>query len=163
MWGRVLALWLDLLILSFVYFVIGFTLGLIANARGDRASLAFLSPAPEGIPYTVLTLVYFAWLWTSGATFGQRATRLWTLNAADGSLMTWNQSILRWLYLFGPVAVLNVFITPGLAGETMAAFARIIVTLYWVYLLWTAIRDPKRQGFHDLQARTVVAHVLPPS
>jgi hypothetical protein len=115
-----------------------------------------------------VNLVYFTRYWTLGGSPGQRALRMYTLNASDASLLTWNQALLRWLYLYGPVALVNLLPrTSGVGETTFIATTYIAAVLvgygYWLFLLWTAARDPKHQGFHDVQAHTVVANVLPPA
>ena len=110
-----------------------------------------------------MNLVYFAWWWTRGGSLGQRALRMYTLNASDASLLTWNQALLRWVYLYGPVALVNVFFKASAVGTTMYVTAGLFATAYSLFLLVTAAQDPKHQGFHDVQAHTVVANVLSPA
>jgi hypothetical protein len=157
---RVLALVLDGIAVSFVYALVEVVVWVVGAWRGEPA---VFEPAPQGVTFTTVNLVYFAWCWTGGGSLGQRALRMYTLNASDASLLSWNQALLRWLYLYGPVALVNVFFKASAVGTTMYIAAVLFGWAYWLFLLWTAARDPKHQGFHDVQAHTVVANVISPS
>jgi len=102
----VLALVLDGIAVSFVYALVELVVWVVGAWRGEPA---VFEPAPQGVTFTTVNLVYFAWCWTGGGSLGQRALRMYTLNASDASLLSWNQALLRWLYLYGPVAFVNVF------------------------------------------------------
>jgi hypothetical protein len=78
-----------------------------------------------------------------------------TVNDADGAALTWSQATMRWAYLFGP-SVLNTLFGNQLGGG-IGAIVGLIVLVYYVYLLYTAATDARRQGYHDKQAKTLVA------
>ena len=42
----------------------------------------------------------------------------------------------------------------------LGSLAGLLALGYDLYLLWTASQSPKRQGFHDVQASTVVVKRL---
>ena len=65
------------------------------------------------------------------------------------STLTQDQAIRRWLFLFGPYALTQIIPIVGF----LLGF---LVFFYALYLLYTASQSPKRQGFHDVQANTVV-------
>jgi hypothetical protein len=87
---------------------------------------------------------------------GQRIMSLETLNAADGAVLTQSQAIRRWLFLFGPWVL-------GQAASLMFGglgfIASVALFAYVVYLLYTTANSPTRQGFHDVQASTVVVKI----
>lgn len=107
-----------------------------------------------GLLWAAGSAAYFVYCWTKmRATAGQKIMKLETVNAADGATLTQPQAIRRWAFLFGPTAagiVLGNVL--GVIGPllSLAAFG------YAIYLLYTASQSPKRQGFHDVQAGTVV-------
>jgi uncharacterized RDD family membrane protein YckC len=107
-----------------------------------------------GLIWAAGSAAYFVYTWTRmRASLGQRVMKLETVNAGDGATLTQNQAIKRWAYLFGPTAagiVLGNIL--GLVGPllSMLAFG------YTIYLLYTTSQSAKRQGFHDVQAGTVV-------
>jgi hypothetical protein len=75
-----------------------------------------------------------------------------TVNAADGAALTWNQATTRWAFLFGPSVLNSLF--PNAAGA--GGLVGLVVFAYYIYLLYTAATDPRKQGFHDKQASTLV-------
>jgi len=154
---RLLALAIGSLLVSFGYALIEIIILAVAAVRGEAAAF---EPTPQGLAYATVNLVYFGWCWTRGGSLGQRALRMYTLNVSDASLLTWNQALLRWLYLYGPDALVNVFFKASAVGTTTYVTAELFASAYWLFLLVTAARDPKQHGFHDVQAHTVVANVL---
>ncbi len=63
-----------------------------------------------GLIFLAVSAVYFVYTWTTmRASPGQKILNLETVNAADGSTLTQNQAMLRWVYLFGPQALGTVF------------------------------------------------------
>jgi uncharacterized RDD family membrane protein YckC len=99
--------------------------------------------------------VYFIYTWTRWrASPGQRILSLETVNAADGATIGQDMAIRRWLFLYGPGALSSAvgFAAVGLLSTAVS----VLVFAYYVYLLYSASQDPRRQGFHDKQASTVV-------
>jgi uncharacterized RDD family membrane protein YckC len=101
--------------------------------------------------------LYFIYTWTRmRGSVGQRALGLETVNAADGATLTQNQAIRRWAYMFGPTALGSALgYAPGALG-LLGSLVGLLAFLYQLYLLYTVTQSPKRQGFHDIQAGTVV-------
>ena len=111
-----------------------------------------------GVIWAAVTAAYFVWTWTTmRASYGQKFLKLETVNAADGATLTRDQAIKRWAFLFGPNAVAMVASNVlGLLGSLVS----LLVLVYVIYLLYTASQSPKRQGYHDIQAGTVVVKRL---
>lgn len=155
---RVIAYIIDAVLLSIVFGVVGVTvvLGMFVSMGGlVGAILGFIV---LGALYLVGSAIYFIYTWTTmRATLGQKVMSLETVNAADGATLTRDQAIRRWAFLFGPSAIASVanfalVDSLGFLGSllSLAAF------LYAIYLLYTVTQSSKRQGFHDVQASTVV-------
>jgi uncharacterized RDD family membrane protein YckC len=107
--------------------------------------------------YAAGSAIYFIYTWTKmRGSPGQRVLGLETLNAADGAVLTQPQAIRRWLFLFGPFVLAQVasFMLGGL-GTLLG----LLTFGYALYLLYTAANSPSRQGFHDVQASTVVVKI----
>jgi uncharacterized RDD family membrane protein YckC len=107
--------------------------------------------------YAAGSAIYFIYTWTKlRGSPGQRVLGLETLNAADGAVLTQPQAIRRWLFMFGPFVLAQ-------AASLMLGGLGMIVSLalfaYGVYLLYSTANSPTRQGFHDVQASTVVVKV----
>ena len=107
--------------------------------------------------YAAGSAVYFIYTWTTmRGSPGQRVMGLETLNAADGAVLTQPQAIRRWLYLFGPMILAQV---AGVMFGFLGSLIGLLGLVYVLYLLYTASNSPPRQGFHDVQAGTVVVKV----
>jgi uncharacterized RDD family membrane protein YckC len=140
--ARVVAFIIDAIVLGLCQVVLGAIVGDVSIVGGLTRAVIFAA----------LGFAYFGYSWTAWrASPGQRMLGLVTVNEADGSTLNWSQATKRWAYLFGP-SVLNSLRTGGLA-----AFVGLVVLAYYIYLLYTAATDPRKQGFHDKQAGTLVA------
>jgi uncharacterized RDD family membrane protein YckC len=141
---RVIAYIIDAIILGICGI---FILGLLITDVTVVGSVA------RAIIYAILGFLYFGYTWTAWrASPGQRILGLMTVNAADGAALTWNQATMRWAYLFGPSVLNSLF--PNAAG--LGALVGLVVLGYYIYLLYTAANDPRKQGFHDKQSQSLV-------
>jgi uncharacterized RDD family membrane protein YckC len=142
---RIIAAFVDGVLLFIVNAILGAIALAIAGLNGNLVVSLFF-----GVVFAAANAVYFIYGWTRmRASFGQKFFKLETVSAADGSTLTQEQAIRRWAFLFGPWAVAAII--PILGGILM-----LLVGLYELYLLYTVTQSAKRQGFHDLQAGTVV-------
>jgi uncharacterized RDD family membrane protein YckC len=99
---------------------------------------------------------YFTYFWTTlRASPGQRVLGLMTVNEADASALTRNGATVRFAYLFGPIILYSLISTSQLG--ILSFLAALVVIGYYVYLLYTAATDERKQGFHDKQTGTLVA------
>jgi uncharacterized RDD family membrane protein YckC len=95
------------------------------------------------------------------ASYGQKFMKLETVSAADGSTLTQPVAIRRWAFMFGPNALVMVLTNiPILALAFLGMLMSLAALGYDIFLLYTASQSPKRQGFHDVQAGTVVVKRL---
>jgi uncharacterized RDD family membrane protein YckC len=143
---RIIAMFIDGFILWIVFAILTAIVGIAALASGT----ALLIGLVIGLIWAAGTAVYYVYTWTTmRASPGQKVLGLETVNAADGATLTQQQAIRRWAFLWGPFALGEIIPILGLL-ILLAAF------VYALYLLYTVSQSPKRQGFHDLQAGTVV-------
>ena len=112
---------------------------------------------------TMISLAYFVGTWRHlRASPGQRALRMRIGDQADGGTITYQRGVIRWLFIglpLGVEAVASTLVT-GL-GDSLLLFA---LSLWYLILLISTARNPRKQGFHDRAARTVVtkmARVVP--
>jgi uncharacterized RDD family membrane protein YckC len=144
--ARVIAYIIDAIILGIVGILV---VGVIV---GDTTIVGSVTRA---IIFAVLGFLYFGYTWTAWrASPGQRLLGLMTVNAADGAALTWSQATMRWAFLFGPSILQSLF--SNQLGGGLGAIVGLIVLAYYIYLLYTAATDARRQGFHDKQAATLV-------
>ena len=143
---RIIAAVIDGVIIGVIFWIIAIVGGVISIAIGMGLLIGLLF----GLIWAAVTAVYFVYGWTTmRASFGQKFLNLETVNAADGATLTQNQAIRRWAFLWGPIAI-------GYAIPIIGILIVMLGGLYQLYLLYTISQNPKRQGFHDLQAGTVV-------
>lgn len=142
---RIIALFIDGIILGVVYFVLMFVAGIfIVATHLDILGLFF------GVIWAVASAVYYIYCWTRmRASYGQKFLKLETVSAADGATLTQDQAIRRWAFLWGPAAL-------GMIIPILGVLISLAASIYMLYLLYTANQSPKRQGLHDVQAGTVV-------
>jgi uncharacterized RDD family membrane protein YckC len=139
---RIIALVIDAIIVGIIGFIVSIIVGIIGGG------LVFLLLG--GLVSAAISLTYFVYTWTTmRASPGQKILNLETVNAADGATLVQRQAVLRWLWLWGPQAIIGVI-------PFVALFAWPLEILYGLFLLYTASQSPKRQGYHDVQASSVV-------
>ncbi len=151
---RIGAYIIDVIVQVILFAIIGgIIIGIVASISG--AVGAILSVIFIIAFEAAFSAIYFIYSWTSlRASPGQKALGLETVNAADGRTVTQPQAIRRWLFLFGPFILLSAL--QLVVGSTLGGLFGLISFGYFVYLLYTTYQDPKRQGYHDHQANTVV-------
>jgi uncharacterized RDD family membrane protein YckC len=145
---RIIALVIDSVILFLGYVIVMVILAFFGSIGQFLAALIYAG-ASAG---------YFVYTWTKmRATYGQKFQKLECVSAADGATLTQPQAIRRWAFLFGPnVLVLVVSNLPIFGLALLGSLLGLVTFVYYIYLLWSASQSPKRQGFHDVQAGTVV-------
>jgi uncharacterized RDD family membrane protein YckC len=127
---------------------------LIGSALGGFDLMFFIWFVILVALYAAGSAIYFIYTWTKmRGSPGMRILGLEVLNAADGAALTQPQAIRRWLFLFGPF-VLGQVASMMLGG--IGTLVGLLIVAYAIYLLYTAANSPTRQGFHDVQAATVV-------
>lgn len=142
---RVIAFIIDAIIL-------GLCSALLSVIIGDTTIVGGIMRA---IIYAALGFLYFGYTWTTWrASPGQRILGLMTVHDADGAALTWNQAITRWAYLFGP-SILNSLFGNQIGGG-LGALVSLVVLAYYIYLLYTAATDARKQGLHDKQSTSLV-------
>lgn len=140
---RISAAAIDFIILGLVGFGLTIALGVPSLVS---------STAVVGV-MLVVSAGYFAGSWSraTGATPGMRLFGLSVRNASDGTQITRQAGIHRWLVLGAPFALEFFY------GWGLGSVISIIVAGYYGYLLYTVARSPTGRGLHDTFAGTVVA------
>jgi uncharacterized RDD family membrane protein YckC len=153
---RIGAYIIDLIIL-FIGVVIVNTILLSFAFLGGGFGALLLVALVAGVINLLISAVYFIYTWTTmKASPGQRMLGLMTVNEADGSALTQNAAIMRWLLLSAPGIIALVF-QQALGYANFLGLLLSLAGLGWtLYLLYTTANDPKRQGFHDKYVRSVV-------
>ena len=139
---RLLAYWLDGIMVGIIVLVVGFMVGGIiglAGGAGGRATTLAGVVVSLGVSY-----LWFVAQWTSEgrATLGMRVFHLQIGQAADGRPLTMGQATVRWLAMGSIVGLLGI--VPGL--DTAGSGLEI---LWAIVLLITTATDSQRRGLHD--------------
>jgi uncharacterized RDD family membrane protein YckC len=148
--SRIVAMIIDGLLLGVLFVAVTIVVGIVVGIIAGGTGLELLFGLVGGVLWAIGSALYYVYTWTTmRASPGQKMLSLETVNAADGATLTRDQAIRRWAYLWGPFALSSIVpILGGLLGLLAIGYA--------IYLLYTASQSPKRQGFHDVQASTVV-------
>lgn len=147
--ARIVAIIIDVILVGFVYGVVVAALGAI----GGWGALLI-----GGVVYVAMNLAYFVYFWTrQRATLGQRFLGIETVNAGDGATLTQDQALRRWAFMLGPGAVAQIL---AYGGGTIVGLigwiAAVAAVVYELYLLYSVTQSPTQQGYHDVQAGSVV-------
>jgi uncharacterized RDD family membrane protein YckC len=151
---RVGAYIIDALILFFCYIIVASILVAVLVISGAW----FITWVLTAVLYAAGSAIYFVWSWTHlRASPGQKILNLETVSATNGGTIDSPVAIRRYLYLFGPMLLAQVFsIGGGFAFPILGYLVSLFSLGYAIWLLYTVSQSPKRQGFHDVQAGTVV-------
>jgi uncharacterized RDD family membrane protein YckC len=155
--SRVVAYIIDVVLLVIVGFVVNLVLltTFIAAVFTTGSALFLLLSVVVLVIDVLLAGIYFIYTWTNlKASPGQRILGMMTVQEADGSALTFNQALARFVIMFAPgyVGSLASSVIGGPLGILLS-----LVGLGWtLYLIYTTANDPKRQGFHDHYAKSVV-------
>jgi uncharacterized RDD family membrane protein YckC len=154
---RIIAYIIDIVILVIVGIVVNLVLltTFIAAIVTTGSALFVLLSVVVLVFDVLLAGIYFIYTWTNmKASPGQRILGVMTVQEADGTALTFNQALARFVIMFAPgyVASLASTVVPGILGLLLS-----FVGLAWtIFLIYTTANDAKRQGFHDHYAHSVV-------
>jgi hypothetical protein len=160
---RIIAFIIDAILLGIVASFVILAVGAIflGTLLGGNFFIALVIGVVLAIANMAVSAAYFIWGWTNPsmrASLGQKVLGLQTVSAADGATLTRPQAARRWAFLYGFVALASA-LQLALSNSSLGGLASLIGLVafgYSIYLLWTTSQDAKRQGFHDIQAGTVV-------
>jgi uncharacterized RDD family membrane protein YckC len=156
--NRIVALVLDIIVLSIIGFALAWLLGGLVSEPGALDSpggeLDVAAFAIVLILQLAISFLYFGSLWTlAGSTLGMRLLGLRIGDEAAGRRISWRQAGLRWFFLGIPslLASLAVYV-PNTIGLILGALGAAWLAL----LLYTMAQNPARQGLQDRYAHTIV-------
>ena len=156
--NRIMALVLDIIILSVIGFGLAWLFGGLVNEPGSLDSagrsldvVAFLVVLAL---QAAISLAYFVGFWTrSGATPGMRLLGLRVGDESDGRPLGARPAVLRWLILGLPalLASLTIYV-PDAIGVILGALGAVWLLL----LLYSMAQRPTKQGAQDRIAHSIV-------
>jgi uncharacterized RDD family membrane protein YckC len=162
--NRIIAYIIDLVILVIVGFVVNLVLltAFIATLVSTGSALFLLLSVVVLVINVFLAAIYFIYTWMNlKASPGQRILGLMTVSEVDGSALLFNAALARFVIMFAPgyIASLASTVIPGILG-LLLSFGGLAWT---IFLIYTVANDPKRQGFHDHYAHSVVIKPTAPT
>ena len=150
---RIGAYIIDIVILAICYFIVATVILGVLLFTG----LWFIGWVIAAVLYAAGSAIYFIWSWRNlRASPGQKVLSLETLDARTGKAITMDAAVKRYLYLFGPALLAQVFSLGGFGFVFIGWLVSLAVFAYSVWLVYTVSQSAKRQGYHDVQAGTVV-------
>ena len=160
---RIIAYIIDAVLVSIVVWFVIIALGaiLLGSLLGGSVAVALVIGVVLAIASMAISAAYFIYFWTRPdmrASLGQKVLGLQTVSAADGATLTRPQAARRWAFLYGIFAAASA-LQIALSGTSLAGLTSLLglaTFAYLIFLLWTTSQNPKRQGYHDVQASTVV-------
>ena len=102
----------------------------------------------------VISIGYFVWCWSSRRmTVGMQLLGLQIGSESDGSTITTNQALVRWVVPGAPGRPRERLVV--LVGRL--GFLLSLVGLIWIIALLVSIaQSPTKQGYHDRYAHTIM-------
>jgi uncharacterized RDD family membrane protein YckC len=156
--NRAIAFIIDAILLGVIGLVVAAILGGIGLTTGTlNPDLSFtVNPVGvlvQGIVNLIISAGYFIYTWTSmRATVGMRVLNMQIGNAGDGKSLTTEQAVRRYLAIWGPNLLAQIFSPVPTISLVLG-----LIALGWViYLIYTTANSPTKQGWHDVFANTQV-------
>ncbi len=156
--NRIMALVIDIIILSVVGFGLAWLFGGLVNESGslDSAgrSLDIMAFLVVLVLQAAISLVYFVGFWTLfGATPGMRLLGLRVGDESDAGPLGARPAVLRWLILGIPSLLASLIIyVPDAIGVILGALGAVWLLL----LLYSMAQRPTKQGLQDRVAHSIV-------
>ncbi|HEV8516243.1 MAG TPA: RDD family protein [Candidatus Limnocylindrales bacterium] len=155
--NRAIAYIIDVIIIGIINIIILAVLGGIFGGGGIvdpvTGQLNFIATVVIAVVGLVISGAYFVYTWTSmRATIGMRLLGMQIGNETDGSTLTQNQAITRWILLGAPFSLAQL-LNPIPALGLIISLAGLV---WLIALLVTTAQSPTKQGLHDRYAHTVV-------
>ncbi len=168
--NRLIAYLIDAVVVTLLAFVAAIVLSVLFGpiVTFDATAAPYVTvdrglALADAVVSTAIGAVYFVVAWRRyGATVGMRALQM-TISTPTGERVGWAQGVVRWLFIGLPLA--------NQAFVSIYAHGRADVVLYVALFAWdvalgiSIARDPRKRGWHDRVAGTIVckrAHLAPP-
>jgi uncharacterized RDD family membrane protein YckC len=156
--NRIIAYIIDAIIVAVLNIAVSIILaglGLTAATINQdlTVSVNYVGALVSGIVGLLLSAGYFIYSWTRmRATVGMRLLGMQIGNAGDGTTITNEQGIRRYLALSAPAILAQVLQPIPLIGIVIG-----LAGLVWyIWLIYTMSQSPTKQGWHDVFANTQI-------
>ena len=148
--NRIIAYVIDMILLAIVGFVVSAITGSfmpvvqfdLVNGFHYNYVAAIINAAIGA----AISAAYFIYTWTNmRGTIGMKVLGMQIGSEKDGSALTMDQAIRRWLAVGGWITIVSALNPLPLLGILIA----LVALGYVIYLLYTTAQSPTKQGFHD--------------
>jgi uncharacterized RDD family membrane protein YckC len=158
--NRIIAAIIDGIIIGIVGAIIGSIVGGIFGGivtfDQNGFHYNYFAALINAVISAAISAAYFIYTWTAmRGTVGMKALGMQVGQAKDGSTLTMDQAIRRWIVLWAPLSVAQAFQPTPLLGILLS-----LASLGWaIYLLYTTSQSPTKQGYHDVFVGSAVVKV----
>ena len=148
--NRIIAYVIDMILLAIVGFVVSAITGSfmpvvqfdLVNGFHYNYVAAIINAAIGA----AISAAYFIYMWTNmRGTVGMKVLGMQIGSEKDGSTLTMDQAIRRWLAVGGWITIVSALNPLPLLGILIG----LVALGYVIYLLYTTAQSPTKQGFHD--------------
>ena len=148
--NRIIAYIIDMILLAIVGFVVSAITGSfmpvvqfdLVNGFHYNYVAAIINAAIGA----AISAAYFIYTWTNmRGTIGMKVLGMQIGSEKDGSTLTMDQAIRRWLAVGGWITIVSALNPLPLLGILIG----LVALGYVIYLLYTTAQSPTKQGFHD--------------
>jgi uncharacterized RDD family membrane protein YckC len=146
--NRAIAYIIDAIIVAIGVVILGSVLAAIGVGITSYVGALIL-----GVLGLAVSAAYFVYTWTKRrATIGMSALNMQVGNAVDGTTLTTDQAIRRWLAISAPS-----ILAQALQPLPVIGFVLALASLAWfIFLVYSTAKSPTKQGWHDVFANTMV-------
>jgi uncharacterized RDD family membrane protein YckC len=151
--NRIIAFVIDIVVLAVVNVVVTIVLGAVGLSILNGLAVNYLAVLVSGVVGLAISAGYFIYTWTAmRATVGMRVLGMQIGNEGDGTTLTQNQAVRRWIAVGGWISIAQIVNPVPLIGS-LVGLAGLV---YIIFLLYTTAQSPTKQGYHDHFAHTMV-------
>ena len=147
--NRIIAYVIDMILIGIVGAVIGaITGGFMPVVSFDLSGwhYNYVAAIINAVIGAAISAGYFIYMWTAmRGTVGMKVLGMQIGSEKDGSTLSMDQAIRRWLAFGGWISIAQALNPLPLLGILIG----LVALGYVIYLLYTTAQSPTKQGFHD--------------
>jgi uncharacterized RDD family membrane protein YckC len=148
--NRIIAYIIDMILLAIVGVVIGAITGsfmpVVSFDLVNGFHYNYFAAIINAAIGAAVSAGYFIYTWTNmRGTVGMKVLGMQIGSEKDGSSLSMDQAIRRWLAVGGWITIVSALNPLPLVGILIA----LVALGYVIYLLYTTAQSPTKQGFHD--------------
>jgi uncharacterized RDD family membrane protein YckC len=147
--NRIIAYIIDMILIGIVGIVVGAITGSfmpVVSIDFTGIHYNYFAAIINAVIGAAISAAYFIYTWTNmRGTVGMKVLGMQIGSEKDGSTLSMDQAIRRWLAVGGWITIVSALNPLPLVGLLIA----LVALGYVIYLLYTTAQSPTKQGFHD--------------